>query len=106
MFRTRKLSEDKIVLAVAGSMIDEAVALFEHALDGLVKSSYALIILDLAAVTEVSSLFVGHLLSSHKLLAAENRSLRICGYQAPVEEILRLLNVDKTIPMDKKCPEA
>jgi anti-anti-sigma factor len=104
-FRTRKLSENAIVLVVSGSLTGDAVGLFEHALDGLVKSSYSRIILDLSRVTDVSSLFVGHILNCHKHLTAENRNLRICGYTDPVEEVLRLLNVDKTIPMDKQCPE-
>ena len=106
MFRTRKLSEDEIVLAISGSMTGDAVGLFEHALDGLAKSSYHMIILDLSKVSEVSSLFVGHILNYHKQLAAEARTLRICGYQDSVEEVLRLLNVDKTIDMDKACPES
>jgi anti-anti-sigma factor len=87
-------------------MIDEAVELFEHALNGLVKSRYTRIVLDLSRVPEVSSLFVGHLLNCHRSLKSENRSLRICGYQNPVEEILTLLNVHKIIPMDKECPES
>jgi anti-anti-sigma factor len=105
-FRTRKLSDDHIVLVVAGSMTGDSVALFEHALNGLVNSSYPRITMDLNRVPEVSSLFVGHILNSHKRLAGENRSIRLCGYQAPVEEVFRLLNVDKTIRMEKVCPES
>lgn len=82
------------------------MALFEHALNGLANSNYPRITLDLTRVAEVSSLFVGHILNSHKRLAGENRSIRLCGYQEPVEEVLRLLNVDKTIRMQKECPES
>jgi hypothetical protein len=44
---------------------------------------------------------VGHILHSHKNLAAENRTIRVCGYQDSVGDILKLLNVDNTIQMEK-----
>jgi len=101
MFTTKKISQNEIVLMIAGSMTGEAVGLFERALDSLQKSSYQTITLDLSKVVDVSSLFVGHILHCHKNLAAENRTVRICGYQESVGEILKLLNVANTIQMEK-----
>lgn len=101
MFQTRKVSQDEIILLVSGSMTGEAVGLFENALDALRQSHYRKITLDLSNVTEVSSLFIGHILHSHRNLASQNRQVRICGYQAPVGDILKLLNVDKSIHMDQ-----
>jgi anti-anti-sigma regulatory factor len=75
--------------------------LFERALDSLQKSNYRTITLDLTKVVDVSSLFVGHILHCHKNLVAENRTIRICGYQDSVGEILKLLNVDNTLQMEK-----
>jgi anti-anti-sigma factor len=102
MFKTKKVSEHEIVLVISGSMTGESVSLFEHALDSLKKSSYQTITLDLTKVVDVSSLFVGHILHCHKDLSAENRTIRICGYQDSVGEILNLLNVDNTIQMEKE----
>jgi anti-anti-sigma factor len=102
MFKTRKVSEDEIVLMISGSMTGESVGLFERALDSLQKSNYQTITLDLTKVVDVSSLFVGHILHCHKNLAAENRTIRVCGYQDSVGEILKLLNVDNTIQMEKE----
>jgi len=102
MFKTKKVSEDEIVLIITGSMTGEYVGLFERALDSLQKSSYRVITLDLSKVVDVSSLFVGHILHCHKNMAAENRTIRICGYQEPVGDILTLLNVDNTIQMEKE----
>jgi anti-anti-sigma factor len=101
MFKTKKISEREIVLMISGSMTGESVGLFERALDSLYKSNYQTITLDLSKVVDVSSLFVGHILHCHKNLAPENRTVRICGYQDSVGDILRLLNVDKAIHMDK-----
>ena len=102
MFKTNKVSEQEIVLVISGSMTGESVGLFERALDSLQKSNYQTITLDLTNVVDVSSLFVGHILHCHKNLAAENRTIRVCGYQDSVGEILKLLNVDKTIQMQKE----
>lgn len=101
MFKTKKASENDIVLLISGSMTGGSVSLFEHALNSLQNSSYRTITLDLSKVTDVSSLFVGHILHCHKNLAAENRSIRICGYQDSVGDILKLLNVSNTIQMEK-----
>jgi anti-anti-sigma factor len=101
MFKTKKISEDEIVLVLTGSMTGESVGLFERALDSLQNSTYRTITLDLNKVVDVSSLFVGHILHCHKNLAAENRTIRICGYQDSVGEILKLLNVDNTLQMTK-----
>jgi anti-anti-sigma regulatory factor len=102
MFETKKVSEDEIVLLVSGSMTGESVGLFERALDSLQSSGYRTITLDLTKVVDVSSLFVGHILHCHKNLAYENRTIRICGYQDSVGEILKLLDVDNTIQMQKE----
>ncbi len=102
MFKTKKVSEDEIVLLISGAMTGESVVLFERALDSLQKSDYRTITLDLSNVADVSSLFVGHILYCHKNLAAENRTIRICGYQDSVGEILKLLNVYNTIQMEKE----
>jgi anti-anti-sigma regulatory factor len=102
MFKTKKVSENEIVLVISGSMTGESVGLFERALDSLQKSSYRTITLDLTRVVDVSSLFVGHILHCHKNLAVENRTIRVCGYQDSVGEILKLLNVDRTIQMEKE----
>jgi anti-anti-sigma factor len=102
MFETKKVSEDEIVLMVSGSMTGESVGLFERALDSLQSSGYRTITLDLTKVVDVSSLFVGHILHCHKNLAYENRTIRICGYQDSVGEILKLLDVDNTIQMQKE----
>ena len=102
MFKTRKVSENEIVLMISGSMTGESVGLFERALDSLQKSNYQTITLDLTKVVDVSSLFVGHILHCHKNISAENRTIRVCGYQDSVGEILKLLNVDNTIQMEKE----
>jgi anti-anti-sigma factor len=102
MFKTKKVSANEIVLVISGSMTGESVGLFERALDSLQNSSYQTITLDLTNVVDVSSLFVGHILHCHKNLAAENRTIRVCGYQDSVGEILKLLNVDNTIQMEKQ----
>jgi anti-anti-sigma regulatory factor len=102
MFKTRKISDQEIVLIISGSMTGESVGLFERALDSLRKSDYQTITLDLTNVVDVSSLFVGHILHCHKNLAAENRTIRVCGYQDSVGEILKLLNVDSAIQMLKE----
>ena len=78
MFKTKKVSEHEIVLSISGSMTGDSVALAERALDSLQKSSYRTITMDLSRVREVSSLFVGHILHCHKILAAKNRTIRIC----------------------------
>jgi anti-anti-sigma factor len=101
MFKTNKVSAHEIVLLISGSMTGESVSLFERALDSLQKSSYRTITLDLSDVVDVSSMFVGHILHCHKNLASENRSIRICGYQDSVGEILKLLNVSNSIQMEK-----
>jgi len=101
MFKTKKVSAHEIVLSISGSMTGESVGLFERALDSLQKSSYRTITLDLFNVVDVSSMFVGHILHCHKNLAAENRTIRICGYQDSVGEILKLLNVNSSIHMQK-----
>jgi hypothetical protein len=46
-------------------------------------------------------MFVGHILHCHKNLATENRTIRICGYQDSVGGVLKLLNVDNSIHMEK-----
>jgi anti-anti-sigma factor len=102
MFKTKKVSVNEIVLMISGSMTGESVGLFERALDSLQNSGYQTITLDLTQVVDVSSLFVGHILHCHKNLAAENRTIRICGYQDSVGEILKLLNVDNAIQMEKE----
>lgn len=104
MFRTERLSAEEIVLRVSGPMTGEAVVRFETALDALVGSHYRRITLDLAGVSEVSSLFIGHILSSHKNLALQNRQVRIRGYQDSVGEIFRMLNVNKSIHMEQDPP--
>jgi anti-anti-sigma regulatory factor len=101
MFTTKKISPSEIMLLITGSMTGESVGLFERALDSLQKSNYKTITLDLSKVVDVSSLFVGHILHCHKNLAAENRTIRICGYQDSVGDILKLLNVDNSIQMEK-----
>lgn len=101
MFETKKVSPNEILLLITGSMTGESVGLFERALDSLQKSNYQTITLDLSKVVDVSSMFVGHILHCHKNLAAENRTIRICGYQESVGDILKLLNVDNTIQMEK-----
>ena len=45
---------------------------------------------------------MGHILHCHKNLSAENRTIRIRGYQDSVGEILKLLNVDNTIQMERE----
>jgi anti-anti-sigma factor len=101
MFKTKKISPNEIVLLISGSMTGESVGLFERALDSLQNSSFETITLDLTNVTDVSSLFVGHILHCHKKLSAENRIIRICGFQESVGNILTLLNVDNTIQIEK-----
>jgi anti-anti-sigma regulatory factor len=61
-----------------------------------------MITLDLSKVVDVSSLFVGHILHCQKNLVPDNRTIRICGYQDSVGEILKLLNVNSTIQMDRE----
>lgn len=101
MFQTRKVSHEEILLLISGSMTGEAVGRFETALDSLQKSHYRKITLDLSDVTAVSSLFIGHILQSHKNLVTQNRQIRICGYQDAVGSILKMLNVDKSIQVDQ-----
>jgi len=104
MFQTTIVSPDEIVLQVSGSMTGEWVARFEAALAALEKSHYRRITLDLSEVTEVSSLFVGHILQTHLKLDTQNRQIRICGYQEPVGDILKMLNVDKTVHIQPRSP--
>jgi anti-anti-sigma factor len=101
MFRTKRVSQEEIVLLISGSMTGEAVSRFETALDALQKSRYRKITLDLSDVNAVSSLFIGHILQSHKALAPQNRQIRICGYQDSVGDILKMLNVDKSIHIEQ-----
>jgi anti-anti-sigma factor len=101
MFETKKVSAQEIVLSISGSMTGESVSLFERALDSLRKSSYRTITLDLSNVVDISSMFVGHILHCHKNLSIENRAIRICGYQDSVGEILKLLNLNNTIQMER-----
>jgi anti-anti-sigma factor len=107
MFQTKKVSQEEIILLISGSMTGDSVRRFETALDALRQSHYRKITLDLSNVTEVSSLFIGHILHSHKNLTSQNRQIRICGYQPSVGDILKLLNVDKSIHMeqDSLCAE-
>jgi anti-anti-sigma regulatory factor len=101
MFKTKIVSAHEIVLSISGSMTGESVGLFERALDSLQKSSYRTITLDLSNVVDVSSMFVGHILHCQKNLATENRTIRIFGYQDSVGAILKLLNVNNSIQMEK-----
>jgi len=101
MFKTKKVSAHEIVLSISGSMTGESVNLFERALDSLQKSSYRTITLDLSNVADVSSIFVGHILHCHKNLVSENRTIRICGYKDSVGEILKMLNVNNSIQMER-----
>jgi len=101
MFEIKKVTENQVLLTISGSMTGDAVGKFEEKLDSLQKSNYQTITLDLTNVVDVSSLFIGHILHCHKRLAAEYRTIRICGYQDSVGEILKLLNVDKSIHMEK-----
>lgn len=101
MFETKKVSKSEIVLKVSGSMTGDSVYLFERALKSLQNSSYQTITLDLSQVADVSSLFVGHILHCHQNMVSENKAIRICGYQEAVGEILKLLKVADTIPMNR-----
>ena len=102
MFTTRILSREEIVLQVTGAMTGDAVGRFEAALTALQKSHYRRITLDLSQVNDVSSLFIGHILQAHAALSPTNRQVRICGYQDSVGDILRMLGVEKTVPVQKE----
>jgi anti-anti-sigma regulatory factor len=102
LFETRHLSDDEIEMIVSGSMTDDRVHLFERSLNILSHSSYSTITLDLSQVTEISSLFVGHVVQSQKKLAAENRTIRIFGYPEPIGELLFMMGIDKLIDIRQK----
>lgn len=104
MLRTQRVSDEEIILRVSGPMTGDSVERFQTALGTLVGSHYRRITLDLAEVTEVSSLFIGHILNSHKHLALHNRQIRIRGYQDAVGNIFKMLNVDKSIHMQQDPP--
>lgn len=101
LFKTVHLSDNEILLLVTGAMTGDRVGLFERSIRILCKSTYSTITLDLSQVDEISSLFVGHILECHQQLIAEKRKIRIRGCHESVAEVLLLMNIDKTIEIDR-----
>ena len=78
----------------------------QEALDPLLTSPGAHILLDLSAVTYISSAGLRTVLATSKRLASSQGKLHLCGLAGMVQEVFRLAHLDGALPVFADRQEA
>ena len=101
MLKQEFVSENEIRLVVSGSLYSEAGSEFERKLEALRESSYLTITLDLSMAVGITSSAIAKLISVHRLLAPQNRSIRINGCSEALYSIFQKIKLDTLIQITR-----
>ena len=78
---------------------EESIAAVRPALVEVAEQS-ALLVLDLSEVEFMASVGIGALVMVRKRIAAKKGQLVLCGVQPAVESVLRMMAIQKIIPIE------
>ena len=101
MLRQEMISESETRLVVGGPLYGEAASEFEKRMEALYKSTYLTITLDLSMAVGITSNAIAKLVSVHKRLLAQNRSLRINGCSEVLYRIFQKIKLDALIQITR-----
>lgn len=94
------------VISASGDLVREALTDLEQELEPYVTSRDAGLVLDLGAVTFVSSLALGVFVRIGRTLGEQGRVLVLARLTRPVERVIRALGLDQVFPLFRGVTEA
>ena len=95
------------LIARAGERVDGANARqFQEDLDGLIRGSDQVVILDLQELCYISSAGLRVILLTAKSLSRQGSKFAVCSLSEPVREIFQISGFDKIIPVHTSLTEA
>jgi len=98
--QTKQVQPDITVLEVAGKIIlGRDCKHLEWTTENLLRENRKKIILDLTGVTHIDSTGIGIIVMSAGQVKNAGGQLRVACPEGHVEQVLRLTNVDKVVPL-------
>jgi len=91
--------ERAVVVALSGRMDAVSAPQFEKTCDELIAAGAKNIIADIAALTYISSMGLGCLLSVAKKVQPAGGKLYVCGAAGMVKEVFRMAGFETIFPM-------
>ena len=106
--QTRQLPPDVVVLEISGRItIGRECKQLEWAVDSLVhEKQEKKIIFDLTGVTHIDSTGVGIIVTSAGQVKQAGGELRLAGVNKHVEQVLKLVSIDKLVTWNSTVNEA
>ena len=101
MLRQEFVSENETLLVVSGPLYGEAGTEFEKKMEVLRESSYVTITLDLSMAVGITSSAIAKLVSVHRQLLSQNRSIRIKGCSEALYSIFQKIKLDTLIQITR-----
>ena len=96
---TSSTHERAAVIAVAGRMDAVSAPQFEKTCDPLIGAGAKNVVADISALTYISSMGLGCLLSVAKKLQPKGGKLYVCGAAGMVKEVFRMAGFESIFPM-------
>ncbi len=101
MLRQEVISKTETRLVVSGPLYGEAALEFEKKMEALYESDFRTITLDLSMAVGITSPAIAKLVSLHKRLAGQNRTIRIHGCSAVLYEVFQKIKLDTLIQITR-----
>lgn len=101
MFVRNKIAKDEIELAVEGPMSGKSAEEFQKTLQELAAEGHKTITLNLSAVPAMSSTCIGKILLLRKVLAEQDRLIRIKGCSDSLYNTFQLIKLDRLVGIER-----
>jgi anti-anti-sigma factor len=101
MFERKNISKDEVLLNVLGSLSGETANEFHRQVEELAGGSYSTISLDLSRTDSISSSALGKILLFRKMLAEQQRTLRIKGCSESLFKTFQMIKFDTLISITR-----
>ena len=98
--------ERAVVVSLAGRMDAVSAPQFEKTCETFIAAGTQNIVADIAALTYISSMGLGCLLSVAKKLQPRGGTLYVCGAAGMVKEVFRMAGFEKLFPMFESAASA
>jgi anti-anti-sigma factor len=97
MFDVKQVSNEEVILVVAGSLSGETAAGFHRVMEELVSGKCSKITLDLSKAPSINSSVIGKILLFSKKLAEQERTLQIRGCSEGLFKTFQMIKFDTMI---------
>lgn len=98
---TRQIDEESAVVTIAGQLtLGTSLKIADTNLQALIAKGVIRIVLDLSGVPFMDSAGLGALVHTYGLTQEKNGTLRLCGLQPRVANMLKMTRTDQLIPVD------